>query len=210
MVRAAAAEYGGVEAAAAALFERLGGDEAARIAALAASDDPLDDGTRRYTPEEIEALMATRQKRLPPEDVKRLHEYVAAARQADPSAKARGVYERAKADLGIEVSFTNFQITYWYAYRRAKKLPKKAPVPPRPAPAAAPPRPPAREKPAAQPAAPPPTRRKQAASRTRRRSYTAAIEMLRKELNAVTERADRLREAIEALELIEARNGGAR
>ena len=62
MVRRHADEHGGIDTAAEALFRHLGEEEVARIAALAASDDPLDDGARRLSREEIEMIMATRKR----------------------------------------------------------------------------------------------------------------------------------------------------
>lgn len=119
LVREMTAEHGGIAKAAEALFGHLGEDDVARIVALAKSDDPLDDGTRRLTPEEIEAYMKT--KRLDPEQRQQLREFVAAAREADPNVRPVDVYRRAKEELGIEISSATFHTTYWHAAGGARK-----------------------------------------------------------------------------------------
>lgn len=209
-VRHATAEHGGIEEAAAALYKHLGEEELARIAALAASDGPLDDGARRLSREEIETLMATRQKRLAPEDVKRMHEYVSAAREADPAAKAREVWQRALDDLGIDVSFGNFKTTYWYTYGKKKHTARKARAAEarrsgagRPAAKASAPRAPTRRETST---APPPA---PVAVPDRDGPYGAAIRLLRHELAAAEERVAQLVAALEALQKIQG-NGDAR
>jgi hypothetical protein len=202
MVRAQAAEYGGIQEAAEAIFGHLGEEEVGRIAALAASDDPLDDGSRRLTPAEIEAIMQPR--RLNPEQRERLREFVAAARQADPNARASDVRRRAQEDLGIEIGAENFRVTYWQ--RAAGGAPKTNGRPKRAKSAAAPKAKKRAQKKSAKP-------HERAAAPTARKSVVpldALIERLEPELRVIEERAVEIRAAIKTIRELEPETGGAR
>lgn len=200
-VRETAAEYGGIQEAAEALFGHLGEEEVAQIAALAESDDPLDDGARRYTPEEVEAYMKA--KRLDAEQRQRLRDFVASARQADPNAKASDVRRRAQEQLGIDIGPSAFQVTYWNPANgaaAANDRPKRGGRSSEPK---------ASKRPREQPA----VRRERAAVPEGRKAVVqldALIERLERELQVVEERATGLREAIKAIRGLDGETGGAR
>lgn len=80
---------------------------------------------KRYTPDEIEAYMAT--KRMPRERADEIRAYVAQLRKADTHAQARDVLHRVNEHFGVRLSLDNLYQSYW------GKKPKQTRQPAQPA-----------------------------------------------------------------------------